>query len=203
MSVHMARNWWAIGLRGVATIAFGLAVILTLPSATTASLVTLFAAYLAADGFFAILTAERAAKHARRWWMQILEGLTNLGLAGWVLLWPAIAAVAFLHALSIWAIITGGLLLAAARRLSQTHGRWVLAFAGAVSTGWGILLATLGPDAEDEPGATAAWLIAYAVLFGVTLLALGVQLRRRHHRTGNLTTRGWRDGRVTSGARPP
>jgi hypothetical protein len=80
MSVHMARNWWAIGLRGVATIAFGLAVILTLPSATTASLVTLFAAYLAADGFFAILTADRAAKHARRWWMQILEGLTNLGV---------------------------------------------------------------------------------------------------------------------------
>jgi hypothetical protein len=84
MSVHMARSWWAIGLRGVATIAFGLALVLTLPSATTASLVMLFAAYLAADGFFAIVTAEHAAKHARRWWMQILEGLTNLGVAGWV-----------------------------------------------------------------------------------------------------------------------
>ena len=80
-------------------------------------------------------------------------------------------------------IIAGVLLLAAVRRLSRTHGCWALAFARGVSTGWGILLATLGPNAEDEPGATAAWLIAYAVLLGATLLALGGQLRRRHHRT--------------------
>jgi hypothetical protein len=44
----------------------GLALVLRLRSATTASLVTLFAVYLAADGFLAILTAEHAAKHARR-----------------------------------------------------------------------------------------------------------------------------------------
>jgi hypothetical protein len=53
------------------------------------------------------LTTERAAKHARHWWMQILEGLTNIGVAGWVLLWSAIAAVAFFHVLSIWANVTG------------------------------------------------------------------------------------------------
>jgi uncharacterized membrane protein HdeD (DUF308 family) len=198
MSVHMARNWCAIGLRGVATIAFGLALVLTLRSATTASLVTLFAAYLAADGVFAVLTAERAAKHARRWWMQILEGLTSLGVAGWVLLWPAIAAVAFLHVLSVWAIVTGGCCL-----LPRAGSTRRMAVGCMPSPAPGILLATLGPDAENEPGAPAAWLVTYAVLFGVTLLALGVRLRRRHHRSGNLTARGWRDGRVTSGARPP
>jgi hypothetical protein len=117
--------------------------------------------------------------------------------------WPAVAAVTFLDVLSIWAIVTGGLLLAAARRLSQTRGRWVLAFAGAVSTGWGILLATFGPNATDEPGRTAVWLLAYTVLFGVTLIALGVHLRRQHHRSADLAARGWRDGRVTSEATRP
>ena len=199
----MGRHWWTIGLRGVAAFAFGLAVVLMLPSATTAFLVMLFTAYVAADGFFAILTAERAAKRGGRWWMKILEGMTGLGVAGGILLWPAIAAVAFLHVLSIWAVVTGGLLLAAAHRLSQVHGRWVLALAGAISTGWGILLATIGPDATDEPRAMAAWLVVYAALFGTTLLVLAFHLRRHRHGSREQTARGWRDGRVTRGARPP
>jgi peptidoglycan/LPS O-acetylase OafA/YrhL len=87
-------------------------------------------------------------------------------------------------------VVTGGLLLAAAHRLSQVHGRWVLAFAGAVSTGWGILLAMIGPDATDEPRATAAWLVVYAALFGTTLLVLGLQLRRHRHRSRELAAHG-------------
>lgn len=189
MSAGLAHNWWAVGLRGVVTVAFGLTVVAVLPSSTTASLVVLFAAYLAADGFFAVLAARRMARETRRWWTLTLEGLTNLGLAGWVLIWPAIAAVAFLHVLSIWAIVTGALMLGAAHRLSLFHGRWVLAFAGATSTGWGILLATTGPDAIDDPHAMALWLIAYAALFGITLLALGFHLRRRHHQSFNLAVR--------------
>ena len=38
----MGRHWWTIGLRGLAAFAFGLAVVLMLPSATTASVVMLF-----------------------------------------------------------------------------------------------------------------------------------------------------------------
>jgi uncharacterized membrane protein HdeD (DUF308 family) len=42
MSAGLARSWWAIGLRGIATLLFGLAVVM-LPSPTIASLVLLFA----------------------------------------------------------------------------------------------------------------------------------------------------------------
>jgi hypothetical protein len=179
----------------------GLALVLRLRSATTASLVTLFAAYLAADGFFAILTAKRETRPAL---VDANTGGTDKSRSGW--LGSSVACNRHGRVPS-YAEHMGHrhrrLLLAAARRHNQTHGRWMLAFAGAVSTGWGILLATIGPDAENEPGATAAWLVTYAVLFGVTLLALSVHLRRRHHRSGNLTARGWRDGRVTSGATPP
>jgi uncharacterized membrane protein HdeD (DUF308 family) len=181
VSTGLARNWWAVGLRGLATVIFGLVVILLLPSSTTASFIMLFAAYVAADGCFAILAALLAAEgRATRWWTLILEGLTVLVLAGWVLVWPAIAVVPFLHALSIWAIVSGAFMLAAARRLSRFHGRWILALGGGISTGWGILLATIGPDATDNPRAMAVWLIGYAVLFGATLMVPGVHLRRRH-----------------------
>jgi uncharacterized membrane protein HdeD (DUF308 family) len=202
MTAGLARNWWAVGLRGVVTVAFALAVVTLLPSSTTASLVMLFAAYLAADGFFAVVAARRAVSNGRRWRTLALEGLTNLGLASWVLIWPAIAAVAFVHVLSIWAIVTGALMLAASHRLSLFHGRWFLAFAGATSTGWGILLATIGPDAASGPHAMALWLIAYAVLFGITLLVLGFHLRRRHHQSDDWAARSGSLGRTTRAAGP-
>jgi uncharacterized membrane protein HdeD (DUF308 family) len=143
----------------------------------------LFAAYVAADGCFAILAAMLAANgREKRWWTLILEGLSDLVLSGWVLVWPAIVVVPLLHALSIWAIVSGAFMLAAARRLSRFHGRWILALGGGISTGWGILLATIGPDVTVEPRVIAAWLIGYAVLFGATLMVLGVHLRRRHRK---------------------
>src|SRR3954453_15117626 len=57
MSAGLARIWWAIGLRGLATLHFGVAV-----------LALLFATYVAADGVFAILTGTRAAGCRERWW---------------------------------------------------------------------------------------------------------------------------------------
>ena len=57
----LARNWWAIGIRGVLAILFGL-VALFLPGATMLSLVLLFAAYIFVDGVFGIVSAVRAAR---------------------------------------------------------------------------------------------------------------------------------------------
>ena len=56
-------------------------------------------------------------------------------------------------------------MLAAAHRLAGSHGRWLLAFDGGVSAGWGALA-------------------AYALVFGVTLLVLAGRLWRRHRETG-------------------
>ena len=60
MITMLARNWWAIAIRGVLGILFGL-VALFLPGATMLSLVLIFAAYTFVDGVFAIISAVRAA----------------------------------------------------------------------------------------------------------------------------------------------
>jgi uncharacterized membrane protein HdeD (DUF308 family) len=98
----------------------------------------MFAAYVAADGAFAILAGMRAAPRGERWRLVILEGATNLAAAAAVLAWPAIAIAApFVRLACAWAVVTGALLLAAAHRLSGPHGRWVLVLAGVASAGWG------------------------------------------------------------------
>ena len=93
------------------------------------------------------------------------------------------AAVAFVRLTSAWAIVTGALLLAAARRLSVSHGRWVLALTGMVSGIWGALATTVGPTAESAPDTMGWWLVGYALPFAATLLLLAAILQRRHQRS--------------------
>jgi uncharacterized membrane protein HdeD (DUF308 family) len=66
MSSALAQNWWALALRGVFGILFGV-VALAAPVAVLLSLALLFAAYLLADGAFAIVAAVRAAQGHARW----------------------------------------------------------------------------------------------------------------------------------------
>jgi uncharacterized membrane protein HdeD (DUF308 family) len=60
----LAQNWWAIALRGVFAIVFGILAIL-LPGVTLASLVLLFAAYMLVDGVLAIVAGVRAVRQHR------------------------------------------------------------------------------------------------------------------------------------------
>jgi uncharacterized membrane protein HdeD (DUF308 family) len=182
LNAGLARNWWAVGLRGILAVAFGLAV-LALPPPTLASLIVWFAAYLAADGIFALLAATWAARRGERSLRLIYEGATNLAVAAGVLAWHVITIVPFFRLASVWAVVTGALLLAAARRLSLSHGRRLLAVAGILSVAWGALVAAWGPSSESVPATAGWWLVGYALPFAAILTALAGLLQRRHRQS--------------------
>jgi len=106
-----------------------------------------------------------------------------------VLVWQAVAAVALVQIATAWAVITGGLLLAAAHRLSTSEGRWILILAGVVSASWGALVAAIG---ASDTRAMGLWLVGYALIFGSTLAALAGHWHRR--RPPQLRARAGRDG---------
>jgi uncharacterized membrane protein HdeD (DUF308 family) len=162
MSALLAQNWWAIALRGVFAIIFGI-IALLMPGATMLALVLLFAAYLLVDGIFAIIAAVRAARRQERWGWLIFEGLVDLVTGGIAAVWPLITIVAFALLMGAWAIVTGALLLGASYRLNIPHGRWLMALAGAISVIWGVLL-IIWPLI----GALVLtwWMAAYALIFG-------------------------------------
>ena len=81
MSAGLARHWWVVGLRAIAA-ALLLVGLVGSPPAKIASLVLVFAAYLAADGVLAILAGTLAARRGERWWLLVLEGSVNLGRRG-------------------------------------------------------------------------------------------------------------------------
>jgi uncharacterized membrane protein HdeD (DUF308 family) len=175
MSALLAQNWWAIALRGVSAIIFGI-IALLMPGATMLALVLLFAAYLLVDGIFAIIAAVRAARRQERWGWLIFEGLFDLVTGGIAAVWPLITIVAFALLMGAWAIVTGALLLGASFRLNIPHGRWLMALAGAISVIWGVLL-IIWPLI----GALVLtwWMAAYALIFGVAMLVLALRLRGR------------------------
>jgi uncharacterized membrane protein HdeD (DUF308 family) len=108
--------------------------------------------------------------------MLMLEGSVNLAAAAAVLVWQSVAAVALVQIATAWAVITGGLLLAAAHRLSGSEGRWILVLAGVVSASWGALIAAIG---ASDTRAMGLWLVGYALMFGGTLAALAGHWQRR------------------------
>jgi uncharacterized membrane protein HdeD (DUF308 family) len=174
MSALLAHNWWAIALRGVLGIVFGI-IALLMPGVTIAALVLWFAAYMLVDGIFAIVAGVRAAARHERWGALIFEGIVDL-IAGAIAVFMPIATIlAFVYLNAAWAIVTGLLMLVAVFRLSPTHGKWLLALAGIFSIIWGVLVA-IAPIAGAL--VMTLWLGAYALVFGVALLALGLRLRR-------------------------
>ncbi|MFD6319427.1 HdeD family acid-resistance protein [Methylorubrum populi] len=180
MSAVLARNWWLVALRGLLAILFGV-IAFVAPGAFVLSLVLFFAAYMLVDGIFGIVAAVRAAQRHDRWGFLLLEGLLDIVVGVAAFLVPAAAVWAFVLLVAAWALVSGGLMIAAAFRLHLHYGRWWLGLGGVVSVLFGIALLI-------NPGMSALvltwWLGAYAVVFGVLLLILGFRLRSRHAEVG-------------------
>jgi len=178
MTASLARNWWAVALRGVAAFAFGL-IALFLPGVTLASLVLVFAAYMLADGVLTLISAVRAARREERWGLLVLEGLADLAAGAVALIMPKAALFAFVILAAAWAVISGVFMLSSGFRLRADRGRLWQLFGGVASIAWGVLLMLF-----PATGLVVMtwWLGAYALIFGASLVALGVSLRLTRNR---------------------
>ena len=171
----LARNWWAFVFRGVAAILFGL-LALALPAAAMLSLVLVFAAYAVVDGIFAITAAVRAAKTHERWGLLVLEGVVDILAAVTVVAWPGLSVLFFVTLVAVWALLTGGFLLAAGFKVDAEHGRWWMILGATLSILFGALLLV-----SPLVGAVVLtwWIGAYALLFGIAMLVLAFRLKSK------------------------
>lgn len=181
MTDTLARNWWAVGLRGLCALLFGV-VVFFWPGISLLMLVLLFGAYTLLDGVFAIVSTVRAAKSQKRWWLFLLQGITGIIVGIAAVIWPGITALVLLYLIAAWAIVTGVFEIVAAVQLrKEIEGEWLLALSGIASVVFGVLLVGF-------PGAGAlavVWIIgAYSMLFGILLMILAFRLRQRNgHRS--------------------
>jgi uncharacterized membrane protein HdeD (DUF308 family) len=169
------RNWWAVGLRGLAALAFGILALIW-PQVTLLTLVLLLAAYFLVDGVLALAAGVRAIRRDERWWPSLLEGLVNIGAGIVVLLLPQISVLALMYLLAIWAIVTGALMLFGGTYFGGGP-RWLLVIGGILSVLLGVVMI-----AEPVLGLIALvwWVASYWIAFGVVLLVTAAWLRSLH-----------------------
>ena len=173
-----AWAWWA--LRGVLAIALGVLAFI-FPVSAAFAFAMLFAAYALVDGLAALAVGLR---QERRSWPLLLSGAAGVVTAVLFLLAPAIFTLSYAILLpslaAAWAIITGGLELAAAISLREkTDGVLLLGMSGLLSLLLGI--AVLAMVALNPLGTivTTAWMIGtYALIGGAALTGLALRLRQ-------------------------
>jgi uncharacterized membrane protein HdeD (DUF308 family) len=170
----IAGNWWALLLRGIAAVLFGVAALFW-PGLTLYVLIVFFGAYVLVDGVFAVVAGIRGSGGRR--WLLLAEGALGV-LAGLVaFFWPGIPALVLLYLIVAWAIFTGILKVVMAISLRrEIENEWLMILSGVLSIIFGVILGVL-------PGVgllSLVWLVGiYAVIFGGAQIVLGFVVRGR------------------------
>jgi uncharacterized membrane protein HdeD (DUF308 family) len=169
----MAKNWWAVVLRGVVAILFGI-LAWTWPGLTLGTLILAWGVYCLFDGILAVASAFSGSS-GRPWWVLVIEGVASLAAAAIAFVLPGLSALVLLYLIAAWAIATGIFEIVEAIRLrKEIKGEFWLALAGVVSVLFGLMLIA----APGRGALAVVWIIGtYAMVFGVFLVALGFRLK--------------------------
>jgi uncharacterized membrane protein HdeD (DUF308 family) len=170
----LAQNWWAVVLRGVFAILFGLSAFVW-PGITLAVLVLLYGAYALLDGVFAVVWSLVGRHPGAFPWGVLLAGLAGIAIGVVTFLWPGITALALLYVIAVWAIVRGIFEIVAAIALRrEIENEWLLGLGGLLSVILGLFLI-----AAPGAGALAVlwWIGIVAIVLGVLEIALGFRLK--------------------------
>jgi len=171
--------WWAVFLRGLAAVVFGL-LLFAWPEISLEVFIVIFGLFAIVFGVFGVVSALLGLRSHRGWGVQLLVGVLGVAAGVVALVYPEATAVVILYLVAAWAIASGVLEIGAGLGVRSSGGfSWLLVLVGVVSIVFGIV-------AFAWPGATVltiVWLIgAYALASGV-LLCLSSFYVSRWHRT--------------------
>src|ERR1700680_2303633 len=167
----LVANWWALALRGLVALLFGLLTFF-LPGITLVTLVLLFGSYALVDGMFNVTAFFQVRSQH---WALLVEGVIGIAAGVITFAWPAVTALVLLYVIAFRAIFTGIFEIIAGIRLRKIiTNEWVMLVMGAVSLLFGLFILY-------APGAGAVaivlWIGAYALVLGIFLLSLAFRLQ--------------------------
>ncbi|WP_034485339.1 HdeD family acid-resistance protein [Actinomadura oligospora] len=171
---QLSRHWWALLIRGVFAILFGV-LALFWPGITVWALTVLFGAYALVDGVIALAGAFSGVEGESRGWLAV-AGVCGILLGLMAFIWPAATALVLLLLIAFWAVIVGVLEIVGAIRLrAELDDVWLLALAGVVSVLFGLAL-FIWPASS---AVALAWLIGlFAIVMGAVMIGAAFRLRK-------------------------
>lgn len=143
----LTRMWWAVLLRGIAVLVFGLVSFFAFRDAAEI-MARVFAAYAALDGILSIIGAKLAGGFSARRGLA-LAGLVSILAAMTAGAWAPMTVPVLVTIIGLWAVAKGVIEFAAALKLRQVMERdWSLTAIGGFSVAFGafVLLQSQGGD---------------------------------------------------------
>lgn len=174
----LRTRWWAMVLRGVFAVIFGVLCFAT-PGPALLSLVLLFGIFAVADGIAGVIAAFGRARNGEAWVWLAVGAVASIVLGILAFAWPGVTATVLVLFIAANAAITGVVSIVSAFRLDSDHGRGWLILSGIAGLVFAVLI-FLNPFA----GAVAiTWVIgAWALVIGFFFILLGFQLRSMRKR---------------------
>lgn len=162
ISVLLNRSWWALLLRGIFVIIFGIAA-LSVPELTAGALAVFFGILAVLDGI--IIIAESLLNRFERWGVMVVAGLLSVIAGGLAILWPGMIVVVILYIIAIRSLLVGIMEIITAIRLRKLmDNEWMMIIAGAISIIFAVVI-FLHPEIAIE---------ALILMMGLVALFLGV-----------------------------
>jgi uncharacterized membrane protein HdeD (DUF308 family) len=170
----LAQNWWALVLRGVCAVLFGVGAFVW-PGITVALLILLYGAYTLVEGVLGVAWALVGRQAGSFPWGVLLAGLAGIAVGIVTFVSPGLTALALLYLIAAWAIVRGVFEVIAAISLRRDlENEWLLALSGLLSVALGVLLMV-------APGAGALallwWIGGFAIIAGILMIMLGMRLK--------------------------
>ena len=179
---EFSKNWKWMILRGIVSIIFGIVAVFYPFTAATA-LALFFGAYIFADGVFAIVSIFTSRIARVHFWSFLIEGIAGIAAGILTFFLPQITLYGLVLLVSIWAFVTGIFEIISAIKLRKIiDGEFLMIISGILSIIFAIIV-FLSPLAGIV---VMVYLLgAYALMFGLLLVFLGISMRLHHLKSGN------------------
>lgn len=170
----LETNWWALTIRGILSILFGIAAIFW-PHLTLATLVLLFAAWVLVDGIVRAVAGLVGIGHNRHWFLTLVMGILELGVGVYLIRHPHVTFATLILLIAFTLIIVGVVEIVAAFTNLESATFKTLAII------WGIVAVLAGIVLLFQPetaGVAFVWILGlYALITGPVLIAVSLDAR--------------------------
>ena len=172
---NVASYWWAIIIRGLIGLLFGIAAF-AWTGVTLGVLVFWLGTYMLIGGIFSVTAGIKAAAHHHKWMLLVLEGLVGIAAGIFTYIWPLATVQAFLWFIAAWAVLSGMLQISGASSGPWESGsKWLIGISGGLSIIMGMILFTFSNNFVEA--FAVVWVLGlYAILFGVAFILAGIRL---------------------------
>jgi uncharacterized membrane protein HdeD (DUF308 family) len=176
-ATQFRRAGWAIALRGIVAVIFGI-LALRYPSAAAGAFVVIFAVFAFADAIFDIVAATSMGRMGMRWGWYAFAALISIAAGVIALAYPQITFMTLVLLVGIRAVVLGMLEIGVAFSWKELDSRWLVGLTGVLS----ILLGVLLFASPSRGGLALLWTIGvYAIVVGVVLIGVGIKVGATRH----------------------